>query len=185
MDRKELKERYFNWLYGLVFPWDRDQEDDPYGFQKLLRYLYSVEFYSPIEKDKNRIQDGVDLRYEFGWTFGFDDYEITVHLDDIPCTVLEMMVALARRCENQFMQDSEYGDRTNQWFRKMIMSLGLRGMYNINYNPSYVKMVIERFLNHDYEPNGTGGLFALKNPTKDMRTVEIWEQLCAYLNTIT
>lgn len=182
MDREELKELYFQWLYGLVYPWD-DGFDDGFKFTKLLRYLHSVEFYSSFEMDQNRAIDGVDLRYEFGYQKGYPDREITIYLD-FPCSVLEMMIALAIRCEKNFMQDNEYGDRTGQWFRKMINSLGLNGMYNSNYNEQKAEDIIENFLNHEYEPNGKGGLFALKHPDRDMRTVEIWGQLCSYLNSL-
>lgn len=184
MDRQELKELYFQWLYGKVFSWDKDF-DERFTFTKLLRYLHSVTFYSSFEMDENRAVDGMDLRYEFGYEKGYSDQDITIYLDDTPCSVLEMMVALAIRCERNFMLDNEYGDRTGQWFRKMLSSLGFSGMYNANFDQDKAEEIIERFLNHEYEANGKGGLFAIKHPTRDMRTQEIWGQLSSYINTIT
>lgn len=181
MDKEELREKYFNWLYNIVYPWDRGGEDD-FSFVDLAKYLHSVDFYSSIDMDENRAADGIELRYEFGYEKGYTDQEIIFALESRPCSVFEMMVALAIRCEKQIMADYEYGNRTGQWFTKMVQSLGLGAMYNRNFNREYVYSVVDRFLKHDYESNGNGGLFALRHPTRDMRFVEIWGQLCAYLN---
>ena len=107
---------------------------------------------------------------------------ITEYLDG-PCSVFEMMVALAQRCE-AVMDDPKIGDRTGQWFWGMIASLGLNGMSDNHYDEKYVKDVINRFLDREYEPNGKGGLFTIRNCEHDLRDVEIWYQLCWYLDTI-
>lgn len=184
MDRDELREKYFHWLYGLVYPMD-DQLPEEYRKTKLLRYLFETPFYSSMVMDENRISDGIALRYDFGFRFGYDDRTVLTYLDDRDCSVLELMIGLAVRCEQQIMADINYGDRTTQWFRKMVASLGFNGMNNRNYDEMYVARVVDKFLNHDYEPNGRGGLFELSAPSRDMRTVEIWGQLCDYLNEYT
>jgi hypothetical protein len=94
-----------------------------------------------------------------------------------------MMVALASECE-ETMDDPNVGDRTGQWFWGMIVNLGLGSMADYNFDYDYVDGVIQRFLNREYEPNGRGGLFTIRNCTEDLRTVEIWSQLCWYLGTI-
>lgn len=181
MDREELKTLYFEWLYSLVYPQDKALSEE-YRKTKLLWFLFETPFYSSIPQDEHRISDGLGLRYKFGDRFGYDDKTVLIYLDNRECSVLEMMVALAERCENQIMYDPEYGDRTTQWFRKMIASLGLNDMNNLHFDEMYVSKVIDRFLEHEYEPNGSGGLFALSAADMDMSTVEIWRQLCAYLN---
>jgi hypothetical protein len=103
---------------------------------------------------------------------------------DRPCTVLEMMIALALRCEEDTMDDPLMGDRTGQWFWRMIVSLGLGAAVDGRFNPKPINAIIERFLNREYEPNGKGGLFTIKNCEYDLRTVEIWIQLCWYLDSI-
>ena len=96
-----------------------------------------------------------------------------------------MMIALAIRCEEGFMDDSRFGDRTAQWFWRMISNLGLSGMRDNNFDKGKVDYAITRFLDHKYEPDGTGGLFIVRNCDRDLRKVEIWYQLCYYLNEIT
>ena len=94
-----------------------------------------------------------------------------------------MMVALALRCEEHIMEDTNYGDRTSKWFWGMIDSLGLSDMYNDRFNLSYANVIMNRFMNRNYDRNGRGGLFTVKNPEHDMRSTEIWYQMCMYLNT--
>jgi hypothetical protein len=102
-----------------------------------------------------------------------------------PCSVLEMLIALAIRCEETIMDDASMGNRTGQWFWGMINNLGLGGMTDDIVDVGVVDSVIERFLARDYEPNGEGGLFTIRRCSEDLRTVEIWVQLLWYLDTIT
>lgn len=155
----------------------------PY-YRSLLRHLHDIDFTYMIPMDGNRAEDGINLRYRFGEENGYDDHEIAAELDIFPCSVLEMMVALAIRCEESIMYDSEYGDRTALWFWSMIKNLGLGRISGYPINKAYVDDVISRFLNRDYRPDGKGGLFAVKNCTDDMRTIEIWYQMCRYLDCI-
>ena len=100
------------------------------------------------------------------------------------CSVLEMLIALAIRCEETIMDNPAVGDRTGQWFWGMITNLGLGSMIDYNYNREYVEDVVARFIDNDYEPNGRGGLFTIKNCNCDLRDVEIWKQLCWYLDDL-
>ena len=130
--------------------------------------------------DENRAEDGVDLRWRFACERGNDIYDGDI---EGPCSMLEMMVALAIRCE-AFMDDPTIGDRTAQWFWEMVVSLGLGAMYNRRFDRKYVEEVVSRFLDRDYEPNGKGGLFTIRNYDRDLRDMEITHQLYAYLNSI-
>lgn len=82
------------------------------------------------------------------------------------------------------MDDPRKGDRTQQWFWGMVNSLGLGSMRDDIFDRGFVDYTINRFLNRDYEPNGKGGLFTIRNCDRDLRTVEIWYQLNWYLDTI-
>lgn len=82
------------------------------------------------------------------------------------------------------MDNPLYGDRTSQWFWGMINNLGLNGMTDRSYDAEYVERTVDRFLNRDYEPDGRGGLFRIRNCGKDLRKAEIWHQLCWYLDLL-
>ena len=95
-----------------------------------------------------------------------------------------MILALAIRIEEQIMDDPSYGDRTQQWFWGMLSNIGIGMMSDDIYDDKYVNERIYRFLERRYEPNGKGGLFYIRNCDQDLRDVEIWTQVCWYLNTI-
>jgi hypothetical protein len=96
-----------------------------------------------------------------------------------------MMVALAIRCEETIMDDALLGDRTGQWFWGMIHNLDLNCMTDNRFDRDYVDDCVARLLNREYDPDGRGGLFTVRNCPHDMRDVEIWCQLSWYLGSIT
>src|SRR5574344_1495256 len=108
MAENELINDYFGWMCQLVC-----NEKHPRGpsYRKLLSHLHMTPFVYAIEMDGNRAEDGVGLRYRFGYEQHYDDRLISAYLDNRPCSVLEMMVALAVRCEDHIMGDSEMGNR--------------------------------------------------------------------------
>jgi hypothetical protein len=134
--------------------------------------------------DGNRAEDGIDLRYRFGYEQGYDSQTISTFLDNRPCSVLEMLIALAIRCEEHIMDDPDIGNRTGQWFWNMIINLGLGFMDDTKFDENYVKDVISRFLYRKYKRNGEGGLFTVEHCKNDLRTVEIWYQMCWYLDEV-
>ena len=82
------------------------------------------------------------------------------------------------------MDDPRVGDRTGQWFWGMITNLGLGSITDDRFDEQYVDSVIIRFMERNYEPNGKGGLFTIRNCDCDLRRVDIWKQLCWYLDSI-
>lgn len=172
----KLKHEYFDWMCELIDTGNNG------SYNKLLRQLDDVEFIFTIDLDDNRLSDGIHLRYRFGYEFGYPDDVIETLLDVTPCSVLEMMVALSFKCEEDITGDPEEGDRTGLWFWNMIDNLGLSEMTDSYFDADYVNLVISRFLNREYSPNGKNGLFTVKNPKYDMREVEIWYQMMWYLD---
>ena len=179
MYRRRLNDEYFEWLYALVCD---NRYSKSISYRKLLRYLFDVEFVYTIRRDRNREQDGLCLRDRFVDDKGYEPH-MSQYIDG-SCSILEMIVALANRCEETIMDDPAIGDRRGQWFWGMIKSLGLGDMYDTLFDEEYVEDTIVRFLNRDYEPDGRGGLFTVKNAYRDMRDIEIWSQMQDYINTI-
>lgn len=174
--RTELERRYFDWLCSVI------EDEDRLNYRKLLTYLYERSFVYILPMDGNRSEDGIDLRYSgFGYFSGTEQYEIARYLDRRDCSMLEMMVALAVRAEN-IVGDSELGDRKSLWFWSMVDSLGLSGMNDDQYDEIKVIFAIDCLINRDYKANGKGGLFTVNDPPHDMRGVEIWKQMCWFLN---
>ena len=180
MIKSAVEEEYFEWLYNLI---RGDRYSERTSYRKLLLFLHDTEFRWSIAKDRNRAEDGLDLRCRFSSAYGYESYYLADQIQG-PCSVFEMMAALAIRCEETIMDDPKLGNRTGQWFWGMINSLGLGGMIDSRFDAKYVGEVVERFLNRKYERNGRGGLFTIKNCDSDLRRVEIWYQLSWYLDSI-
>lgn len=176
--KDRINDEYFDWLCEVV---DSKRFSKHVSYRKLLMHLHSIEFTWFIPYDDNRADDGIMLRRKYA--LAHHDEELSDYISG-PCSVLEMMAALAIRCEESIMDDTLFGNRTGQWFWGMIRNLGLSSMNDSNFDAEFVDDVIARFLNREYEPDGKGGLFTIKNCDHDLRTVEIWRQLSWYLGSI-
>lgn len=165
---------YFVWLYSHIGnPSDKNPEHSHWILADLL---YGIVFTWDIPNDDNRADDGIQLRYEFCEETGTDDF----HAEDGPCTVLEMLIALAKRLD--FLEDGGAAD----WFWIMVDNLGLLGFTDQAYVDEEwfkdeVYDIIDIFLCREFEKSGVGGIFPLRHPRSDQRKVEIWYQMHAYL----
>jgi hypothetical protein len=169
-----MNDAYFCWLIGLI--------GDDYierNYQKLLWKLYSTDYLWELDYDRNRAADGLFLRTIFAqetrimYNFGRREGR---------CTMLEMLIALARRAEDDIMHDPDYGDRTGYWFWTMIQNLGL-DMYDDGYYfEEEVDRILDVFVHHRYEKNGmNGGAFPVRTKARDLRKTDLWWQMNAYL----
>lgn len=177
MTKYELENRYFKWICDFVY----DPKNPMYD--KLLSYLFDVDFRYSLPMDGNREADGIDLRYRFGYETGEDQNDISYYLDYKPCSVLEMLVALSIRMET-IMDNVDFGNRVGQWFWSFIVNLGLGHYTDSRFDISEVSEIVDRFLDREYAYNGEGGLVTLDNPKQDLRSVEIWYQVMWYLNEV-
>lgn len=121
--------------------------------------------------------DGIDLRDKYAdWSGDYPE-------KGGPCSVLEMMVGLSIRCENELMHDSLKGDRTSVWFWIMIDNLGLDQMDDYEFDEDYCNYILERFLNREYDSDGFGGPFFIHDFDGDMTNMELWYQLNFYIDS--
>lgn len=182
MSRAEINYDYFEWLSNLIA---KNRFAKEISYKKLLIFLHNTEFRYSMIRDENRAEDGVELRYRFALSEGYeDDVDYVMEVLDGPCSVFEMMVALALRCEETIMDDPRVGDRTGQWFWGMIVNLGLGYMTDSKFDRRVAEIAISRFLDREYDQDGRGGLFTVAYCDRDLRTVEIWNQMCWYLDSI-
>lgn len=179
MIRNEVKDAYLEWLLEIVCEGKYARR---VHYRKLFKRLQETEFTYSIPMDADRAEDGIELRDRFG-DLHSDDYEMIKDcLGDGPCSLLEMMVALSVRCEAHIMGDPDIGDRTGVWFWAMITNLGLEQMNDFHFNNDIFEVIVSRLLNREYERNGEGGLFTVRRRSDDLRNVDIWYQMCWYLN---
>lgn len=164
---------YLEWLSEQAIP-NEEQRD---SYQKLMLALYSEEFYWSVEHDENRAEDGEQLRSVY-------EDETGLYCEkDGPCSVLEMMLALAMDCEEFIMYDPDLGNRTSIWFWDMIDNLGLSALDDWSFNVDEFDRIMRVFLDRKYDRDGYGGPFFVEGFDKNMRKIELWYQLNYYLKS--
>lgn len=181
-DIDKAREMYFFWLCSVV----RADEE----FVALCDVLHRMEFTWTVDQDSNRFDDGIALRQEWYDIMEESGYFFPLDALDGPCSVLEMLVGLAERCERQILGDPSYGNRTYQWFWEMVRNFLIGNAIIVedctdeNVSDGYLERVIdsmERVLAHDYAFNGEGGFFPLRYSRVDQRRVELWAQMNQYI----
>lgn len=175
----EYEGYYFEWIVGKI-----QNTDDPFSkvtYNKLLRYLHEKEYTYIIPMDENREEDGISLRSRFCYECGYDS-DVVIPYISKPCSVLEMMVALALRMEEGTAMNDELGDRTGQWFWSMVNTMHLGYQDDNDFDSRYADIKINNMLERNYKPDGDGGLFKIEGVGEDMRNIEIWMQACWYLD---
>lgn len=176
MEIQELSELYFNKLKELVGHADY--------YKHLLRGLYSREFYSPLELDSNRASWGIWLRRRY---MNNDEAAMIG-----PCSVLEMMIALAEQIDDHSELNNE--ECIKRYFWMMVENLGLLGLTDFAWGPnmeSEFNNRIDILLDRKYGEDGVGSLFPIQNYPIDpmvcssrgrtnMRERDIWAQRCLF-----
>ena len=165
------KTGYRRWLMSIV------NCGAQYG--KLCGYLDTEPYRWSIFTDENRAADAIDLRYAFADECGFSGNMLNVLNGTV--SIFEVMVALAVRCE-QDITGEPGEDRPHRIFWSMIQNLGLDKFTDEAFDQSKVSYIVDIWLERRFDSNGVGSPFPLKNPSKDQRTVELWNQMCEYVN---
>lgn len=132
--------------------------------------------------DENRGIDGNDLRSSWCESRGMS---YSGPYDE--CSVLEMMIALAIRMDDEILYDPSLGTRQDTWFWLMMHNLGLEEVvrgYSVHdeFALGFVATVLDDLVVRDYQQSGAGGLFPRENPSEDQRKLEIWDQMQGYLS---
>lgn len=141
--------------------------------RKLLEFLHDIQFYWEIDFDENRALDGVDLRRNF-----CEDHDVIFVRC---CSVLEMLVALAIRIDDEYLGDGR-SEHPEIIFWEMLENLGISHMHDRILNERIVDFAVRTWLNRNFKPNGNGSIFPLKHTNRDQRDIEIWSQMQEYLN---
>lgn len=165
--REPIENEYFNWLCAKVL------DVHVHIYHDLLKILHNKEFTWTIGMDKNRAEDGLELRTDFLLE---TDWERNSAWLNQPCSVFEMLIALSKRA--CFQTDISERD----WFWTFMTNLGLEEYRRVT-RPDLreIESIIDTFIERKYDPNGYGGLFPLRCPNHDQREIEIWHQFNEYL----
>jgi hypothetical protein len=174
-----IETKYFLWLRNMVHMANYNHKY--YG--DLSRVLHSKNFTWYVPNDDNREMDGKLLRRKFAQEMSYEEEEIEEILSG-PCSMLEMLIALAIRLD--FIMSKGAEEHIAEWFWELIMNLGLDKFTNeylsLEGKLYQIDKIIYTLLERKYLRNGQGGgLFPLKYAKKDQRSIEIWDQMSLYL----
>ncbi len=173
----ELEQQYYIWLTNFISRW-RDTHS------KLIRQLYEMPFRVTLLMDENRVEDGLALRTRFVYETGLGVVERDMLKFQRPCSILEVMIGLIIRFEEEYVIDDLIEDPIGAWFGEMINSLGLMldddTVFDSDLNR--VKLILLIFLDRAYYPEGRGGLFYIPGTDEDMTKIELWRQIMMYNN---
>lgn len=156
------------------------------GLQKMSRYsrlfeiLHRTKFDFVLERDDNREDDGIELRDDYDIP---DDYEEIVieNFFDKDCSVMEMLVGLAIRVDDEFIGDPAE-EHPEEFFMEMLENLGLLVYKGNRYREDDVVRILRRWMDREFDRKGVGSPFPLKKRCRDQRKVEIWDQMNAYIS---
>lgn len=167
---------YFQWLCKRIGV----PEKRPY--KRLAEELHRMIFCpgDAIETDKNRANDGLQLRVAFMERYGAGGSSANRG----PCTMLEFLIGLAGRIS--YIMGTDSNDlHTAHYFWQMIENLRLAKLSDDRYEELngdfFVGEAVDRVLYRNYGWDGSGGLFPLKRCVRDQRQVEIWYQMQSWL----
>lgn len=177
-----IDELYFNWMVSKLFYDDEEAE----MHLAVVREMHNTLFEYSICTDENRQKDAQDLRYKFGYEHGYYEAEICRTLDVEPPSILEVIVALIDRVQENVLCDLEKKVSNQEIFLDILKSLGIDsivGSYALSGDCARCfENAMSMFINRTYSYYGEGGLFTVQNPKYDMRDAEIWYQFMWYLN---
>lgn len=155
-------------------------------YTKLLSYLFDRPFQYRYPMDENRKEDGLYLRNSYSTReverLSYEHIEFISHYALRDCSWLEVMIALAVRCEDIMCKPGP--NTTPRWFWGMIDSLYLSDQINDKFDIETVERTMQALENYEYQNNGFGGLFHvpdLDTSVYDMRKMDLYTQAMRYL----
>lgn len=174
---EEFSRAYLNWL--------KEWMDPDGAYDILLTHLYSEEFIWTVDRDINRAEDGCILRTRFEDESGMVCKESYI---EWPCSVLEMLVALAIRIDDQILYDISEGERVQKWFWEMLGIMGLAKYDDEKWRRhpqatvNAFTDILDKMLYREYDDNGKGGL-AYSDGDPEWKKLEIWVQINRYFGS--
>lgn len=180
-----LNELYLNYLLRLINA-DNYREK---SYTKLCSLLYKIPFKPILTLDNNRSYDVQSLIRETFIQSQSEWYRLEndelIMLPNLPISFLELIISLAMRIDMDFMREVNEVDNSRVYFWIIIKNLGFLVYDDEHWGEDSIISIVNRLnivQDRKYDFDGNGGLFPLKNAKEDQRNVQIWNQLCQFVN---
>lgn len=174
----DLWEEYRKWLLSRCRFYDLN-------YEHLTTFLHNRRFIYSIHMDQNREMDGTILRDYFlnekGY-FNQEDPEIVRFLDEY-CSVLEMLVSLAIRMDNDWI-GNPLDPTPDRCFVIFLENLGIfEDDVSFKRRKTRIASAVDKWLSREFTFDGYGSIFPLRinEFDEDQREQEIWNQMMAYI----
>jgi hypothetical protein len=167
---KRVDIEYYEWLISQIKTGSKRE------FRGLFEILHNTEFTWFIPNDDNRMADGFNLRNDFfRGIYGRKYRKGLLVIEGV--SMLEVIVALSRRVGFQMTEDPHL------WAWRLIKNIGLNKMSDplTEAKVEKIKTILDDLIWRNYERNGQGGFFPLRQTVKDQTKIEIWYQMHEYL----
>jgi hypothetical protein len=164
--RHQHQTDYFLWLIAQIGVPERNRNT----YNDLFMRLHETEFVWIVPHDDNRLQDALELRDEFN--------KRRLPLDDMPVSLLEVLIALSRRVSWTTDRSPEF------WAWQLLENLRVTKSSDplTGRKAERVEEILEALIWRTYDQDGNGGFFPLNYPADDQTKREIWDQMNAYVN---
>lgn len=197
-----VRKSYFNYLSSLV----ADSEHNPKDYTKLLTLLNETPFVVLNPMDGNRSLDAERLRDNWMDFAKVRDERLrqeyakdigTISPSMLGVSMLEMLIGLTIHVNDFVLADPDKPEMAANLFWRFIDNIVEYGAFGTKYKKASdilydeiwcqftedtMKSCLERINSRTYHPDGTGGLFPLKNPKINERKEELWVCCMHYIN---
>lgn len=166
--KRTMWDDYAQWIWETYHIYNK-------SYTSLFRELLNIPFVVVLDRDENRLGDAEAIRDRY-----FAENGISGSFIDHKISVLEVLLGLSIRVDNEYVGNPR-DPHPETIFWEMLDNLGLNKYINSRFSPQKVHEIVDIFVYREYDFDGYGGIFPLKNPKKDQKNVEIWDQCMAYL----
>lgn len=172
-----LTETYYLWLAEDCFSTPPERRE----YEGVLRLLHDIPFYWTIWSDENRAGDALSFRQNdfLGYQQDLDRLDqhwLNAWAQQAP-SVLEVLLGCARRWCFYFEAPVAF------YFQHMFRNMRFDRFPGRTLNSGGQEIVRNRcdiWMARQFESNGEGSPFPVKQDVTDMRLVDIWTQMNAY-----
>lgn len=143
------------------------------SYCKIGVLMHQIEFKVIVPQDDNRLHDGLELRQRFN------------HFSKQGISFFEVLVALSLRFEG--IVGTHKRDDSSLRFRVLLNNMDLTPYRDdIFYDKESLEFAVStaanRVMYRQYERDGTkGGLFPIPGTRKNIKNLELWYQMMAYI----
>ena len=178
-------DEYLDWLLTLVNTGLRYHKL-PLEYEKrssMIKILFETRW-SPLQSDdKLCYMDAIALREDF--MERNDVLEDELHMVD-KCTVLELLISLSVKLDEDPILSPQIGCRPGDWFVTMLKNIYLwpceDETMDEEWSDTSIKQTLDIFVNRKYRDDGRGGNIFITNEPKhqDYTLIGLWKQACMY-----